>query len=79
MDMTPVTTIEYQASPPTEADRIALTNMFKAIAGYGRKVRLRRLAECERVDLEEPVMPELNIKRHLPHRKQKHIRKDGAE
>lgn len=31
---------------PTEADRIALTNMFKAIAEYGRRVRLRRLAQA---------------------------------
>jgi hypothetical protein len=33
------------AAAPTEADRIALNNMFRAIAEYGRKVRLRRLAE----------------------------------
>ena len=77
--MNPVTTIEYQTSPPTEADRIALANMFKAIAEYGRKVRLRRQAEGEKAGLEKPVKPELNIKRHLPHRKQKHLRKDGAE
>ena len=29
-----------------EADRIALNNMFRALAEYGRKVRLRRQAEC---------------------------------
>jgi hypothetical protein len=79
MKMNPVTTIEYQTSTPTEADRIALTNMFKAIAEYGRKVRLRKLAECEKAGLEKPVKPELNIKRHLPHREQKHKWKDGAE
>jgi|WetSurMetagenome_2_1015567.scaffolds.fasta_scaffold10698_4 hypothetical protein len=36
----------HQSSPATDADRIALNNMFRAIAEYGRKVRLRRLAEC---------------------------------
>lgn len=30
---------------PTDADRIALNNMFKAIAEYGRRVRLRRQSE----------------------------------
>ena len=29
-----------------EADRIALNNMFRALAEYGRKVRLRRQAAC---------------------------------
>jgi hypothetical protein len=35
-----------QFPPPTEADRIALTNMFRAIAEYGRRIRLRKLAEA---------------------------------
>jgi hypothetical protein len=34
----------HQSSLAAEADRIALNNMFRAIAEYGRKVRLRRLA-----------------------------------
>lgn len=43
----------------TEADRIALNNMFRAIAEYGRKVRLRRLAEaslpvCEEGGQDQP-------------------------
>ena len=41
---------------PKEADRIALTNMFKAIAEYGRRVRLRRLAEAA------PLIPETSKK-----------------
>ena len=41
---------------PTEVDRIALTNMFKAIAEYGRRVRLRRLAEAD------PLIPEISKK-----------------
>jgi hypothetical protein len=35
-----------QFPPPTESDRIILTNMFKAIAEYGRRIRLRKLAEA---------------------------------
>jgi hypothetical protein len=31
-----------QPSSPTDADRIALTNMFRAIAEYGRRIRQRR-------------------------------------
>jgi len=41
---------------PMEADRIALTNMFKAIAEYGRRVRLRRQAEAA------PLIPEISKK-----------------
>jgi hypothetical protein len=36
-----------QSSTPTEADRIALTNMFRAIAEYGRRVRQRRESESQ--------------------------------
>lgn len=42
---------------PADADRIALTNMFKAIAEYGRKARQRRQAEsqeAEQTELEKP-------------------------
>lgn len=35
-----------QDVPSTESDRIILTNMFKAIAEYGRRIRLRKLAEA---------------------------------
>lgn len=41
-------------TPPLDADRIALRLMFRAIAEYGRKVRLRRQAADERT---EPVDP----------------------
>jgi hypothetical protein len=58
--------------PPLEADRIALTNMFKAIAEYGRKVRLRRQFECEKTELEEPAGPKPNLQTRLPHRRKKH-------
>jgi hypothetical protein len=37
-----------QSSPSTEADRIALTNMFRAIAEYGRRIRQRREAEGQK-------------------------------
>lgn len=49
-------------SPPTEADRIALTKMFKAIAEYGRKVRLGKLANCEKPVQEVPQEPELECR-----------------
>jgi len=53
-----------ETAPSLDADRIALTNMFKAIAEYGRKVRLRRqagteLAESERTLAEKMDCPDL--------------------
>ncbi len=39
-----------QVPSQTDTDRIALTRMFKAIAEYGRQVRLRRLAVCDQVE-----------------------------
>ena len=62
---------------PTEADRVALNKMFKAIAEYGRRVRLRKQAECEIPEQEKPMEPD--IKRRLARRKQKRKRKDGAK
>jgi hypothetical protein len=64
---------------PTEADRVALNKMFKAIAEYGRRVRLRKQAECEIPELEKPMEPEPDIKRRPARRKQKRKRKDGAK
>jgi hypothetical protein len=55
-----------QTPPPTEADRIALTNMFKAIAEYGRKVRQRRQAECEKAGEVKPVQPKRDSENQLP-------------
>lgn len=49
------------SSPPTEADHIALKNMFKAIAEYGRRIRLRR-AECETTTSQQPMEPDAEIK-----------------
>ena len=66
-------------SPPTEADRIALNKMFKAIAEYGRRVRLRKQTECEIHEQEKPMEPEPNIKRRPVRRKQKHKRENGAK
>ncbi len=34
-----------QGAPITEADRIAVNNLFKEIAEFGRRVRERRAAE----------------------------------
>ncbi|MBI5954869.1 MAG: hypothetical protein HY865_24685 [Chloroflexi bacterium] len=49
--------VMLQSSPPTEADRIALTNMFRAIAEYGRRIRQRGETEGQkdvRVEFTEP-------------------------
>jgi hypothetical protein len=62
---------------PTEADRVALNKMFKAIAEYGRRVRLRKQAEFEIPEQEKPMEPD--IKRRPARRKQKRKRKDGAK
>lgn len=41
----------------TEADRIALNKMFKAIAEYGRKVRLHRQTDGDLAIQETPKEP----------------------
>ena len=41
-------------TPPLDADRIALRLMFRAIAEYGRKVRLRRQAADEKMEQADP-------------------------
>ena len=46
MEETLVQINDNELKKDNEADRIALNNMFRAIAEYGRKVRLRRQAEC---------------------------------
>lgn len=38
----------------TEADRIAVINLFKEIAEFGRRVRQRRTGELAVTDLETP-------------------------
>ncbi|WKZ52718.1 MAG: hypothetical protein QY329_08240 [Anaerolineales bacterium] len=48
-----------QTDPSTDADRIALTSMFKAIAEYGRRVRLRRLAACNLAEPSEAGQSEI--------------------
>lgn len=42
--------LSSQAPSQTDADRIALAKMFKAIAEYGRRARLRRLAACDQAE-----------------------------
>jgi len=64
--------------PPTEADRIALNKMFKAIAEYGRSVRLRKQAQSETAEQNLPMQPQADLKRPPTRRKQKRKRKDGA-
>ena len=61
---------------PTEADRIALNKMFKAIAEYGRKVRLRKqtdggLAIQEIPEEPAPEFTRQTIQRRRQFRKKK--------
>ncbi len=66
-------------SPPSEADRIALRKMFKAIAEYGRRVRLRRQTEGDLVLQDIPVVPTPDRKRRSSRRKQKQRRRVTAK
>jgi len=61
-----------ETTPPPEADRVALTNMFKAIAEYGRKVRLRQQVECGKAGLGKTTEPKQDSPTRLPRCKQKH-------
>lgn len=56
--------------PPLDADRIALRLMFRAIAEYGRKVRLRRQAADEKT---EPADPKPDQQVRQPRRKKKKV------
>ena len=61
---------------PTEADRIALNKMFKAIAEYGRKVRLRKQTDgCLAIqEIPKELTPELTrqtVQRRRQFRKKK--------
>lgn len=55
-----------QTPLPNEADRIALTNMFKAIAEYGHKVRQRRQAQSEKAGQIESEEPNQDSQDELP-------------
>jgi len=57
-------------TPPLDADRIALRLMFRAIAEYGRKVRLRRQAADEKT---EPVDPKPEQQVYQPRTKKKAV------
>jgi len=56
--------------PPLDADRIALRLMFRAIAEYGRKVRLRRQAADEKT---EPADPKPDQQVRQPRRSKKTV------
>lgn len=57
-------------TPPLDADRIALRLMFRAIAEYGRKVRLRRQAADEKT---EPMNPKPDQQVRQPRKKKKAV------
>jgi hypothetical protein len=60
---------------PTEADRIALNKMFKAIAEYGRKVRLRKQTDMGSVIQEIPKEPAPELTRQTIHRRRQFRKK----
>ncbi|MBL8079960.1 MAG: hypothetical protein JNM55_18475 [Anaerolineales bacterium] len=62
---------------PMEANRIALRKMFKAIAEYGREVRLRRQANGGALIQESPDghAPDREVR---PARRRKYRRKKGS-
>jgi hypothetical protein len=55
---------------PLDADRIALRLMFRAIAEYGRKVRLRRQAAEEKTE-QSDTKPDQQVRQ--PRRKKKNV------
>jgi len=60
---------------PTEADRIALNKMFKAIAEYGRKVRLRKQTDGGLVIQEVPEDPTPELTRQTIQRRRQFRKK----
>ena len=60
---------------PTEADRIALNKMFKAIAEYGRKVRLRKQTDGGSVIQEIPEEPAPELTRQTIQRRRQFKKK----
>ena len=62
---------------PMEANRIALRKMFKAIAEYGREVRLRRLANGG-APTQEPPDGQAPERECRPARRRKQRRKKGS-
>ena len=57
-------------TPPLDADRIALRLMFRAIAEYGRKVRLRRQSSD---DATEQADPKPDQQTRQPRRRKKNV------
>ena len=66
-----MTTVSMESTTDQlEADRIALRRMFRAIADYGRQVRLRRQSNGEALIQEPPDQPARENKTQaIPRRK----------
>ena len=71
-----------ETQTPTDADRIELANLFKAIAEFGHRVRQRRLAEAGQMGLtlsgERPLVLQdqpLRVEQKKTRRKKKISRK----
>ena len=62
---------------PMEANRIALRKMFKAIAEYGREVRLRRQSKGG-APIQEPPNGQTPERESRPARRRKQRRKKGS-
>jgi hypothetical protein len=62
---------------PMEANRIALRKMFKAIAEYGREVRLRRQANGG-APIQEPADGQAPDRESPPARRRKQRRKKAS-
>ncbi len=60
-----------------EVNRIALRKMFKAIAEYGREVRLRRLVNGG-APIQEPLDGQAPDRESHPVQRRKHRRKKGS-
>jgi hypothetical protein len=58
---------------PTEEERIALVKMFKAIAEYGRKIRLQQQAKAQ-----NSVEQKFNSQGHILHLNNTQIEKEES-
>ena len=68
-----------QSPSSNEADRIALTNMFKAIAAYGRKVRQRRQADLAQAAPREQSRAKDTGQASLNYKRRRQKRKDSEK
>jgi hypothetical protein len=73
MDETLVRNGNNQEDAVLQADRVALNNMFRAIAEYGHKIRLRRQAESSVSACEDACKDQSTEPRKVKRKKEKTI------